>query len=296
MTDQSSDSEIFCPEDRIKELELRTQRRNNFEEGLFKDRFPTKEELVYHKELLGEPQPPFSTLKRKIRRGSPWSLKIPCVIGTVYTGHAYIDLQSHVNIMSRAYYNKIRENLFQARRNPYQPYKFCNFVGRAKNMPIDRCEIWNNPRDFAKSVKAIALPQDVPSTSDRHLIELENQVQYLMEAHLAPTQPTQVNKSLPHVRSAVVLTTLRNPMTPKSIAAISHYEREELRKKGIQSLSKLVSPKYLSPTVIRKKTTHRPTHAILTSMVWQKEKKGYGERQGKRNEMESLIMEVDEEI
>ncbi|GKC44139.1 hypothetical protein Tco_1061861, partial [Tanacetum coccineum] len=52
----------------------------------------------------------------------------------------------------------------------------------------------NNPRDFAKPVKAIALPQDVPSTSDRRLIELETQVQCLMEAHLAPTQPTQVNK------------------------------------------------------------------------------------------------------
>nr|GEU63060.1 MAK10-like protein [Tanacetum cinerariifolium] len=43
-------------------------------------------------------------------------------------------------------------------------------------------------------VKAIALPQDVLSTSDRHLIELENQVQRLMEARLAPTQPTQMNK------------------------------------------------------------------------------------------------------
>ncbi|GJU89385.1 hypothetical protein Tco_1301808 [Tanacetum coccineum] len=53
---------------------------------------------------------------------------------------------------------------------------------------------WNDPRDFAKPVKAISLPQDVPSTSDRRLIELENQVQSLMEAHLAPTQPTQVNK------------------------------------------------------------------------------------------------------
>ncbi|GJX95646.1 hypothetical protein Tco_0351444 [Tanacetum coccineum] len=41
---------------------------------------------------------------------------------------------------------------------------------------------------------AIALPQDVLSTSDRRLIELENQVQRLMEAYLAPTQPTQVNK------------------------------------------------------------------------------------------------------
>ncbi|GJW81442.1 MAK10-like protein [Tanacetum coccineum] len=53
---------------------------------------------------------------------------------------------------------------------------------------------WNDPRDFAKPVKAIALPQDVPSTSDHRLIELETQVQRLMEAHLALTQPTQVNK------------------------------------------------------------------------------------------------------
>ncbi|GJS56720.1 MAK10-like protein [Tanacetum coccineum] len=34
----------------------------------------------------------------------------------------------------------------------------------------------------------------VPSTSDHRLIELKNQVQRLMEAHLAPTQHTQVNK------------------------------------------------------------------------------------------------------
>ncbi|GKE45662.1 hypothetical protein Tco_1472946 [Tanacetum coccineum] len=53
---------------------------------------------------------------------------------------------------------------------------------------------WNDPKDFAKPVKAIALPQDVPNTSDRRLIELENQVQCLMEAHLALVQPTQVNK------------------------------------------------------------------------------------------------------
>ncbi|GKB25843.1 hypothetical protein Tco_0865244 [Tanacetum coccineum] len=55
-------------------------------------------------------------------------------------------------------------------------------------------ESWNDPRDFAKPVKAISLPQDVPSTSDRRLIELENQVQRLLEAHRAPKQPVQVNK------------------------------------------------------------------------------------------------------
>ncbi|GKA38978.1 MAK10-like protein [Tanacetum coccineum] len=55
-------------------------------------------------------------------------------------------------------------------------------------------KIWNDPRDFAKPVKAITLPQDVLSTSDRRLIELENQVQRMMKAYLDSTQPTQVNK------------------------------------------------------------------------------------------------------
>ncbi|GJZ75908.1 hypothetical protein Tco_0640373 [Tanacetum coccineum] len=43
----------------------------------------------------------------------------------------------------------------------------------------------------------------------------------------------------------------RNPMAPKSIAAISHDEREEIRKRGIKSPSKLLSPKYLSPASIK---------------------------------------------
>ncbi|GJV78595.1 hypothetical protein Tco_1514465 [Tanacetum coccineum] len=48
--------------------------------------------------------------------------------------------------------------------------------------------------DFAKPVKAISLPQDVPSTSDRHLIELENQVQRLMEDHLALKSSIQTKR------------------------------------------------------------------------------------------------------
>ncbi|GJR89888.1 hypothetical protein Tco_0213899 [Tanacetum coccineum] len=63
-----------------------------------------------------------------------------------------------------------------------------------ENLALYDNESWNDPRDFAKPVKAIALPQDVSSTSERRLIKLENQVQRLMEAHLAPKQHTQVNK------------------------------------------------------------------------------------------------------
>ncbi|GKA15469.1 MAK10-like protein [Tanacetum coccineum] len=63
-----------------------------------------------------------------------------------------------------------------------------------ENLALYDHEGWNDSKDFTKPVKAISLPQDVLSTSDRCLIELENQVQCLMEAHLAPMQPTQVNK------------------------------------------------------------------------------------------------------
>ncbi|GJS30939.1 MAK10-like protein [Tanacetum coccineum] len=131
-------------------------------------------------------------------------------------------------------------------------------------------ECWNNPRDFAKPVKAITLPQNVPSTSDRRLVE----VQRLMEAHLALIQPTQLNKittsceicSSPHdtqycmenpEQAFTDYASLRanemggNSMAPKSTAAISYAEKEELRKKGFKSPSKLLSLKYLSPASIK---------------------------------------------
>nr|GFA18290.1 hypothetical protein [Tanacetum cinerariifolium] len=53
---------------------------------------------------------------------------------------------------------------------------------------------WNDLREFAKPVKAVSLPQYVPSTSDHRLLELKHQVQHLMEAYIARMQPTQVNK------------------------------------------------------------------------------------------------------
>nr|GEY25424.1 putative reverse transcriptase domain-containing protein [Tanacetum cinerariifolium] len=66
---------------------------------------------------------------------------------------------------------------------------------------------WNDPRGFAKPVKAIAFPQDVPSTSDRRLIELENPIQRLMEAHLALTQPTQAVSGILSSTSKTILVT-----------------------------------------------------------------------------------------
>nr|GEU51501.1 reverse transcriptase domain-containing protein [Tanacetum cinerariifolium] len=52
----------------------------------------------------------------------------------------------------------------------------------------------NEPRDFTKLVKAIFMPHNVSSTSDHRLIELENQVQCMMEAHISQSKPVQVNE------------------------------------------------------------------------------------------------------
>nr|GEV21952.1 MAK10-like protein [Tanacetum cinerariifolium] len=68
------------------------------------------------------------------------------------------------------------------------------FQQHQEDLALDDNENWNDLKDFAKPVKAISLPQDVPSTSECHLIELENQVQRLMEAQLAPKSSVQVYK------------------------------------------------------------------------------------------------------
>ncbi|GKC89327.1 hypothetical protein Tco_1149976 [Tanacetum coccineum] len=106
-------------------------------------------------------------------------------------------------------------------------------------------ESWNDPRDFAKPVKAIALPQDVPSTSDRCLIELKNQDDMIRKINLLWKI---VSEKLNDVSTPE---NVGNSMALRSIVAISHDEREELRKKGIKSPSKLFSLKYLSPASIK---------------------------------------------
>ncbi|GJX33426.1 MAK10-like protein, partial [Tanacetum coccineum] len=148
-------------------------------------------------------------------------------------------------------------------------------------------ESWNDLRDFAKLVKAITLPQDVPSTSDRRLIELENQVQRLIEAHLALTQPTQVNRittpceicSGPYdtylrtqleqnqddmiskinllwmafsekLDDAPLCDTAEGLTAQMNFTSTDYHTKEELRSKGIKNPSKLLSPKYLSQSSI----------------------------------------------
>ncbi|GJW97919.1 hypothetical protein Tco_0179727 [Tanacetum coccineum] len=104
-------------------------------------------------------------------------------------------------------------------------------------------QLVNDPRNFAKPVKAISLPQDVPSTSDRRLIKLKNQVQRLMESHLAPKPSVQVKKSLLHVRFAVVPTTLNIAWKiPSKLLLITH-PRVLMKREEHSQVTQLRTPK-----------------------------------------------------
>ncbi|GJZ64720.1 hypothetical protein Tco_0621141 [Tanacetum coccineum] len=65
------------------------------------DKFPTKSELAYHKYLMSVPFPSMIVSNPIIVEGNPLNFKIPCNIGHVHVGRAYIDLDSPLNIMRR---------------------------------------------------------------------------------------------------------------------------------------------------------------------------------------------------
>ncbi|GKB64563.1 hypothetical protein Tco_0920749 [Tanacetum coccineum] len=109
--------------------------------------------------------------------------------------------------------------------------------------------------DFAKLIKAISLPQDVPSTSARRLIELENQVQRLMEAHLATKQPNQVNKSLCHVRSVMVPTTLSTTWKIPSKLLLIMRPRVPTKREASGTLSSLSKTTLVTPIIHHGKVT-----------------------------------------
>nr|GEU65560.1 MAK10-like protein [Tanacetum cinerariifolium] len=169
----------------------------------------------------------------------------------------------------------------------------------------------NDPKDFTKPVKAISFPKDVSSTSDSHLIELGKQVQYLMEAHLAPMKPTQVNKmttlceicSGPHdtqycmedpEQASVEYTIFENlddtPLyntaggltTQMNFTSTDYHSKEELQSKGIKIPSKLLSPKYLSQLALGKKVVLSPAKLSIQIAKMKLMKKLKAKRKSRR--------------
>nr|GEV49265.1 protein kinase-like domain, concanavalin A-like lectin/glucanase domain protein [Tanacetum cinerariifolium] len=90
--------------------------------------FPTIKELSHHEWLLKNPRPPW--VKARIRAESMNNIKNFCMVGHFFKKHAYIDLESPINIMSMRQYNQIMTYGLKSRQKPSNPDKISNFVGR----------------------------------------------------------------------------------------------------------------------------------------------------------------------
>ncbi|GJU28804.1 hypothetical protein Tco_1172393 [Tanacetum coccineum] len=94
--------------------------------------------------------------------------------------------------------NNIKENLFLKHGLVSRTYSKKSLimasVAGSKSKSFMTMSIPPQNEPSTNRSMAFCFPQDIPSTSDRHLIEFKNQVQCLMEAHLAPKQPLQVNE------------------------------------------------------------------------------------------------------
>ncbi|GJU77377.1 hypothetical protein Tco_1274447 [Tanacetum coccineum] len=110
-------------------------REDEFEGDHF-DKFPTRSELAYHKYLISASLPSMIVSNPIIVEGNPLNLKIPCNIGNVDIGRAYIDLYSPLNIMSRGCYNWIMKTQLEPRKDSKSPSRINNFTGRVRGMPI----------------------------------------------------------------------------------------------------------------------------------------------------------------
>ncbi|GJS62849.1 hypothetical protein Tco_0677413 [Tanacetum coccineum] len=136
-------------------------------------------------------------------------------------------------------------------------------------------ESWNDPRDFAKLVNAISLPRDVLNTSNRRLIELENQVQRLMKAHLAPKPSIQKIVS-DKLDDAPTRDIAKTSMVHANVVSHNHQENGALWNKGIiKSPSKLLSPKYQAQSSLgeegRNSSSPKCFHFVNTITIIRKE-------------------------
>ncbi|GJT23978.1 hypothetical protein Tco_0893915 [Tanacetum coccineum] len=98
-----------------------------------------------------------------------------------YTNNIMENLDPKHGLVSRTYYKK---SLIMA----------STFGSKSKFLMTMPIPSQDEPLTNRPVVSFVTKTPKNPGTSDCRLIELENQVQLLMEAYLAPTQPTQVNK------------------------------------------------------------------------------------------------------
>ncbi|GKE87969.1 MAK10-like protein [Tanacetum coccineum] len=101
--------------------------------------------------------------RMRLRSISTWEDLTTCFLAQFFLPRRITKLRNDIQ-MFQQHQGKLRD------RNAKESWALLEDLSLYDN------ESWNDPRDFAKLVKAISLPQDVPNTSDNRLIELEDQV------------------------------------------------------------------------------------------------------------------------
>ncbi|GKE17209.1 hypothetical protein Tco_1424786, partial [Tanacetum coccineum] len=156
------------------EIEEILKKEEEDKDGEYFNSFLTIEELTHHEWLLKNPRPPW--VKARIRDGSLNNIKISCMIGHFFKRHAYIDLESPINIMSRRQYDHIMNYELRSRQKPSNLNKISNFVGIVRNLKIFI-------GSFAYECDFMIL-EDTTSIIDRHLGEMAFGRLYLMRRSL----------------------------------------------------------------------------------------------------------------
>ncbi|GJR99581.1 hypothetical protein Tco_0316090 [Tanacetum coccineum] len=160
------------------------------EDGEYFNSFPTMEELTHHEWLLKNPRPPW--VKVRIRAGSLNNIKISCMIGHFFKRHAYIDLESPINVMSRRQYNRIMTYRLGSRLKPSNPNKISNFVRRVRSLKIFI-------GSFAYKCDFMIL-EDTTSIIDRHLGEMAFGSPLLMKPALSTIEKKEQSSPIPYPR------------------------------------------------------------------------------------------------
>ncbi|GJT44767.1 MAK10-like protein [Tanacetum coccineum] len=144
-------------------------------EGDHFDKFPTRSELAYHKYPMSAPFPSMIVSNPIILEGKPLNLKIPCNIGNVHVGRAYIDVDSPLNIMSRGCYNWIMTTLLEPRKYSKSPSGINNFTGRIRGMPIFVGN-FTYASDFmiVEDISSVIDPRMSPVVLGKPFVELSN--------------------------------------------------------------------------------------------------------------------------
>ncbi|GJU45380.1 hypothetical protein Tco_1202646 [Tanacetum coccineum] len=162
------------------------------------DIFPTRSELAYHKYLMYGPIPSIFLRNPIITEGCPSNLKIPCNIGHVHVEKAYIDLNSHLNIMTRMLYNWIMRRKLDPREN--SDCGVSNFTGRIKGMHVFVGN-FTYATDFmiVEDINSIIDPRLSQVVLGKSFVEISNMTHYPPEGVVRFTNETgEIAYKMPH--------------------------------------------------------------------------------------------------